>query len=68
MEPIKKARAILAEKYANVFILLENGDGQLEWEGSDIFGEGACRKFIREMTEPEDFIVMPEEDDEAGEA
>jgi len=64
MEPMKKAQNLLAGQYANAFILVEDTDGNLFWEGSQIFGEGACRKFIREITEPDEFVISPDDEGE----
>lgn len=64
MDSLDKAKNLLATQYSNVFILIEDADGCLFWAGSELFGEGACRKFLRSATGDLEIIYESDEDDE----
>lgn len=63
MDALDKAKSLLATEFSNVFILIEDAEGNLLWGGSNLFGEGACRRFIREITRNEvEYEIDPEDE------
>lgn len=66
-DTLKIAQNILAQKYSNMFIMVEDADGDLYWAGSNIFGEGASQKFLRIIKGEDTQIVFEPRDDDDDE-